>query len=128
MKVWFVLEDSNGPVGDASSANLPNETDVDGLKEYLKDRRCKSLLKDVDIPLLKVYEKDEEGGMNALDPDVKIGNRGKTKAKALLVVAPGNLVERRTPNETDSLLGRQTKTCPEKCLESTFVCRLFFLI
>jgi hypothetical protein len=65
--------------------------------------------------------------MKALDADVKLGKYG-TKAKALLVVAPGNLVERRTANETDSLLGRQTKTCPQKCLESTFVCRLFFLI
>jgi hypothetical protein len=78
MTNWFVLTIKNGPIEDASSANLPNETTIDGLKDYLK--------KDVDAPLLKVYEKDEERGMHALAPGAKIEHRGETEAKALVVV------------------------------------------
>jgi hypothetical protein len=46
----------------------------------LKKEKFKSLLKDVHAPLLKVYERGEEVGMVALDAEVKIGNRSRTKA------------------------------------------------
>jgi hypothetical protein len=85
MTNWFVLTNKNGPLADASSANLPNELTIDGLKDYLKKEKFKKK-KDVDASLLKVYEKDEERGMHALAPGAKIEHRVETEAKALVVI------------------------------------------
>ena len=127
--VWFLLVDGEGHPfrgTTASSVFVPSEYVIDQFRDAVKEKYKDSHLKGIAPSDLVVYANKAafDRKDDPLQPQADIGDYG-TKESQLYVVVPATK-EDRTPNETDSLLGRQTKTCPEKCLDSAYVCRLFF--
>ncbi len=94
--VWFLLVDKEGQVfrgTTASSVFTSSNFVIDQFRDALKDKcdRQGDDLKGILGSKLLVYENEQaRAAGNALDEDAPIGNRGQTKANALLVVVPAS--------------------------------------